>query len=486
MVFLVGQFIWGSMRKGFTVAEAIHWESPTGAGNLAQELAAKIRTAITNKTLRAGDRLPSSRSLASQLALSRGTVVNALELLTAEGLLKAQTGAGTFISDEAPCVQNINTKKRRAIVEPVHNTPAPKIDDTQTGLIDFRPCRPCVESFPLGIWRRCLSAASASVPSSDYADPQGSLHLRTVIAEYLRRARGLIASPDEIIITNGAVHAMHLIAANYLNDRSKVVMEDPGYPLARQIFELSGATLISCPVDNDGLRIDNIHKNTKFQLVYVTPSHQFPTGARLSLGRRRTIIEWAYQNGALVLEDDYDGEFRYYVPPLSPLATMSYGNVIYCGTFSKTLFPDLRIGFAVAPPEIINTITNYRTITEYAPNSIIQKALALFIADGHYERHIHRMRRIYSMKRKTLAQSLAALSKPVELSGLDSGINGLVKLCKPLRANTLSKHAIKNGVLAPTLSQYTASNKNRAEALVLGYGALSHNEITKGVNLLFR
>jgi len=467
------------------VADAIHWEGASDTQNLVQHVAAKIREAIAKNSLRSGERIPSSRELARQLGISRGTVVTALELLTAEGLLIAKVGAGTFVSDDARCVQNTETRPPFRFVEPSRQISEPRSDNSTTRLIDFRPCRPTLEAFPLAAWRRCLSAASASMPQSDYGDPRGAERLRESIACYLRRARGLSTMPDEIIVTNGAIHAMHLVATLYLNNRSKVVMEDPGYPLARQIFELSQAEIVSCRVDEDGLCIEDLPKAMKFRLVYVTPSHQFPTGGRLSLGRRRALIEWAFRNDALILEDDYDGEFRYDVPPLSPLAAMSHGNVIYCGTFSKTMFPDLRIGFAVAPKPIIDTLTKYRTITEYAPNNVIQLALALFIEEGHYERHIHRMRRLYASKRKILAQALEEVSERVELVGLDSGINGLVRLHGQTRATTLSKKAQKNGALVPPLSLYTTMDQHIEEALVLGYGALSEDDIRRGVDIIF-
>ncbi len=286
-------------------------------------------------------------------------------MLLAEGILEARIGSGAFVSEAARKTRHNLRPPNHPILEVPSFLLEPDVDLPAVAKIDFRPCRPSLEAFPLQAWRRCLSPADSATPSADYGEPLGHSQLRHAISDYLRRARGLTASPEEIIITNGAVHAMHLLAAIYLDKRSRVVVENPGYPLARQTFQLAGAEIISCGVDEEGLCVDRLPKKpTCVKFVYVTPSHQFPTGSRLSLSRRQALIDWADLHGIFVLEDDYDGEYRYDVPPLAPMASMDTHRVIYCRTFSKTMFPGLRIGFAVAPQPLIQLMAKMRTSTE--------------------------------------------------------------------------------------------------------------------------
>ncbi|MCR9193826.1 MAG: PLP-dependent aminotransferase family protein [Hyphomonas sp.] len=331
-----------------------------------------------------------------------------------------------------------------------------------------------------------MSAAASRLPSSDYGDPRGDEVLRQNILDYLRRARGLSATSDQIIITNGSVHAMHILSRLYLDEATKVVIENPGYPLARQTFELCGAGILTCPVDENGLRTDDLPiGNHGVKLVYVTPSHQFPTGHRLSLERRRALIDWADENGALIIEDDYDGEFRYDVPPLVPLAALSPNSVIYCGTFSKTMFPGLRIGFAIANRAVIDAMAAYRTISEYAPNAPLQMALAIFIAEGHFEKHVHRMSRIYASKRRKVADTLKDMNSPATLTGLDSGLSVLMTLPSSMSASNLSETAAKNDVLVPPVSRYDISVTPANDALALGYASASEEQISIGIRRIF-
>ena len=287
-------------------------------------------------------------------------------------------------------------------------TVIPDVDEPFVGELNFQACRPSLEAFPQKAWRRAAADAASRLPKSDYGDPQGELELRIAIAAYLCRARGLDVNAEEIIITNGAIQAMFLIANLYLSPEATVAFEDPGYPLARQTFEMTGAKILATPVDEQGLCVDKLPRdggNIKF--VYVTPSHQFPSGARMSIQRRQQLLEWAKRNNALILEDDYDGEFRYDIAPLPPMAAMSAsGFVIYMGTFSKTLFPSLRLGFAAGPKALIKEMISYRAVTDYQTNSLTQLTLASFIESGEFEKHVHRMRRIYAKKRLCLRNAI--------------------------------------------------------------------------------
>lgn len=457
------------------------------SGELSKQLVEQIRRAIVDGELQPGDRLPASRLLARELHVARGTVTTALETLVAEGLLEPRAGSGTYVSDDAArCAEPSQPVAQQPMAKlPVILQPA--VDTVLDASIDFRPCRPSLEAFPIAVWRRCLAAAGSAPPSPDYGDPRGDIRLRQTLVDYLRRARGLVFDVEQIIITNGAVHAMHLLAATCLDRRSKVVAENPGYRLARQSFEVAGATLIPCPVDDAGLVVERLPKRaSQVRLVCVTPSHQFPTGGRLSLGRRRDLISWAEQRDALIIEDDYDGEFRYDIAPLAPMAAMSNGCVVYCGTFSKSMFPGLRIGFAVAPKRLIDALAAYRSIAEYAPNTVMQTALVHFIEAGHYDRHVHTMRRIYARKRKALADALSQSSFAAELKGLDSGLNACVRLRPGLTGTQLSASALKLGIDLPPIRHFAIDDSVADDSVVFGYAGLSLEQIERGVALLDR
>lgn len=471
---------------GQDVTLTLRWDLNTAAGSLSNQLIARIRQSIADGELLPGDRLPATRQLAQELGVARGTVTTAIELLVAEGVLVSRMGSGSFVSDDAlSCSGNSNAVANLLTAMP-RTLPEPDVDVVQSARIDFRPCGPSLELFPAAVWRRCVASAASAVPSSEYGDPRGDIRLREKIVAYLRRARGLTLTTDQIIITNGAVHAMHLLSALYLDSRSKVVVENPGYPLAHQTFQLSGASIIPCGVDNDGIQVHALPKNTKnIRMVYVTPSHQFPTGSRLSLGRRRALIDWADKHGVLVVEDDYDGEFRYDVPPLAPLAAMKNSCVVYCGTFSKTMFPGLRTGYAVAPQPLIDAMAKYRAMSEYCPNSITQSALVRFIEEGHYERHVHRMRRLYAAKRRALSDGLAAAGFPGEMEGLESGLNGLIRLDTGTKASSIAAKARKAGVFVPTIRRYAVDDTIKDDALVLWYSALTETQIKRGIKALF-
>jgi GntR family transcriptional regulator/MocR family aminotransferase len=454
-------------------------------GKLSQQLAEQLREAISAGELKPGDRIPASRQLARELTLARGTITTAIEMLLAEGFLEARIGSGTYVSEAARRTEHSSQRQNPSTLELPDFSFEPDVDLPAATKIDFRPCRPSLEAFPLQAWRRCLSLAGSATPSPDYGDPLGHSQLRGVISDYLRRARGLTASAEEIIITNGSVHAMHLLSAIYLDKGSRVIVENPGYPLAWQTFQLAGAEIISCGVDEEGLCLDHLpQKPTRVKFVYVTPSHQFPTGSRLSLARRQALIGWADKHDILIIEDDYDGEYRYDVPPLAPMASMDTHRVVYCGTFSKTMFPGLRIGFAVAPEPLIRLMAKMRTLTEYAPCTPTQVALSNFISTGHFERHIHKMRRIYRHKRMALVATLADLGIDAQVSGLDSGLSAMVRLGGKRSGSYYSNRAKKAGILAPSVLRYGFGAPIADNALIIGYAQPTTEQIVSGLEFL--
>jgi len=458
--------------------------APLHGENIAADIANQIRRMIDNDTLGAGAKLPASRTLATDLGVARGTVVTALETLIAEGFLVTRRGSGTFVSQacrETPS-RRLSTRKP----PPRIRTITADIDAPFSGPLNFQACRPSMEAFPQKAWRRAAADAASRRPHSDYGDPQGELELRIAISSYLCRSRGLEVCANEIIVTNGAIHAMHLVASLYLDERSGVAFEDPGYPLARQTLALSGANIVTIAVDEEGLRVSDLPTDSgQLKFIYVTPSHQFPTGQRLSLQRRKTLLDWACNNDVLILEDDYDGEFRYDIAPLPPLAAMcENGPVVYFGTFSKTMFPSLRLGFAAGSKDFIKEMADYRAVTDYQTNTLSQLALAAFIESGNFEKHVHRMRRLYASKRRCLREAIADTELGGDLTGTDSGINALIRLNTDISAANIADRARLQGIFVTPISRYYHSNSVPDNALVLGYGAASEAQIVEGISRL--
>lgn len=456
--------------------------APLEPGNLANSLTGQLRDMVAQGVLARGDRLPSSRALAGQLGVARGTVITALETLIAEGFLEARHGAGTFVSRACAATALIDAPQAPLGVLDL----APDVDAASAAAINFQPCRPSLAEFPQNAWRRCMADAAGATPMSDYGDPQGELELRVAIASYLCRARGLDIEADQILITNGAIGAIDLVARQYLLPGDGCVFENPGYPLARQVLQGRGATMHEISVDQDGLVTDELPTGPQRQrLAYVTPSHQFPTGGRLSLARRRALLDWACEQRALILEDDYDGEFRYDIAPLPPMLAMaSCGHVLYLGTFSKTLFPSLRIGFAAGDRRIIQRLTALRVATDYQTNTIVQRALARFIAAGQFERHVQKMRRVYARKRRLVQDAVSASSIDGEIVGIASGLDVCLRLNSRRSATNIAHRASLQGVAVVPMARYAGSSPVRDDALIIGYAAPNEEQIARGVDVL--
>lgn len=457
-------------------------------------VATAVRALIQEGVIRAGDRLPSSRQLASDLGCARGSVSTALEMLASEGLLETRPGTAARVAAAARWLGAPISDAGVASLPGVATMEPPDVDPLGQFAVDLRACRPSLERFPYARWRRCLSVTSGHALAADYGDPQGEVALRRQIAGYLRRARGLTCSYEQVIVTNGSVQAMDLLARVWLRPGDGVAYEDPGYPLARQVFRANQATLIPVSVDSEGLDVSALEQRSGVRLAYCTPAHQFPTGSQLSLERRYQLLRWARSTNSIVVEDDYDGEFRFDGPPLAPLATLDPLHVAYCGSFSKTLSPTLRIGYAVAHPDVIGAMTRARSVSEYACNSPLQLALARFIADGDFERHVARMRKAYARKRQVLMESLSRSPADVRLTGLASGLNALAELdsAQVLRG-VIQRAAAANIAIAP-LSRYRMSEAiggiagrgpEHEAALVIGFAEPSEMQIRAAIRELF-
>jgi GntR family transcriptional regulator / MocR family aminotransferase len=451
---------------------------------LQRQLAEQLREAVTAGDLTAGSRLPSSRVLARTLNVSRTVVVEALSELLADGYLVARQGSGTYVAKVAKQgagqlptkVQRVvsKTTERPALLLEI-DTPAPE------NVLEFRLGQPSTKELNMKQWRSVWRKAGQGLPD-DYGDPLGELALRQAITHYVRRSRGLLCTPDEVMITTGVVQSVDVMARALLRPQDKVAFEEPGYTLARQSFLAHGATLVPVPVDNDGLQIE--HLPASVVLLYCTPSHQYPLGGRLPIARRLALLEWATKQGVLILEDDYDSEFRYDAPPLPALASLSRSQVIYLGTFSKVLSPALRVGYIIAPREILGHLKPYKYLLDYHTATPVQLALAEFVGAGYLEQHVKRMRRVYAHKRYLLAETLRTVSKVAKLVGIEAGLHAMLDLGNK-DASKVAALVFKQGVKVKTLEGYYAGDVLR-QGLLLGYGGLTEDNLVKATQGVIR
>ena len=394
-----------------------------GRGPLYQQIYRGLRAAVLNGTLTAGERLPATRGLAEQLAVSRNVVLAAYQHLVDEGYAEARVGAGTYICSDLPDrLLGIAPEAPRSgatAPSPVRlsafgrrlKSMGPFADhDERQGpapAYDFRYGLALPDPSMLTVWRRLLTRHSRRLPM-EYANPQGSAPLRRQIAVYLGRSRGLTVAPSRVVITSGSQQALDLLIRLSAEPGDTIAIEDPGYRGARQVFKAAGLSLHACGVDQQGLIPDLLSTAEQPpRWVYVTPSHQFPTGAVMPLERRLFLLEWAGRHGAFIIEDDYDSELRYEGPPLEAMAALDrHQRVLYVGTFSKVLFPALRLGYVVLPEPMVDVFNRAKHLTDRHSPSLEQAVLADFFAEGHFDRHLRRMRRRNSTRLQALRRAL--------------------------------------------------------------------------------
>jgi GntR family transcriptional regulator / MocR family aminotransferase len=460
------------------------------------QIAEQLRRAIRQGLLRPGTRLPSTRSVAATLSISRNRVVQAYEELFSEGYLVGRIGSGTYVEQSLPDVSRpfqpvsfstagmprwLHTDERTVGVETLEGSPEP-------GTIVLQLGTPAMEPFPPDVWQRVWKRVGQERPPGTYGALSGDPELCRELAAYLGRARGIICAPEDLIITSGTSQALRLLALAALKPGDHIGFEEPGYPTARQVLHAHGAQLVPVPVDDDGLQVHALPREAEAPLmVYVTPSHQFPLGSRLSIARRLALLEWAQTSDSLIIEDDYDSEFRYDAPPLPALTGLDCaGRVAYLGTFSKVLTPTLRLGYLLAPPalrEEIERLKQRACLSNYAASWPVQRALALLLAEGHLERHIRRMRRLYAQKRALVGKILAPLSHLAPLRGLEAGLHAYLALHADLDPQQIIAGARERKVIVTTLDAYYLGTPDR-KGLLLGYGGLSLEELSRGVQIL--
>jgi GntR family transcriptional regulator / MocR family aminotransferase len=486
----------------------VFWVKLDGDGSLHRQLYRALRSAILDGRLGPDDRLPSTRSFARELGLSRNTVLQAVDQLVAEGYASGRVGSGTYVAAELPRPSSPPTRlggdATSTVVLP------PRLSDTGERLaqvaapgraswspwqellpFDFRYGEPSYADLPMDTWSRLLGrrARRLSARRLAYQAPGGAVELREALAGYLARARGVVCSADNIVIVHGSQQAVDLTARLLVNPGDPVVLEEPHYTGFSFCLRAAGAELVHVRVDEHGLRTDDLEGVPDARLVCVTPSHQYPMGSVLSLPRRLALLEWAARRDAYVLEDDYDGEFRFDGKPIECLQALDRGGrVIYAGTASKLLFPALRIGWIVAPPALAPYFLNAKALADTGTPSLEQLALADFIAEGHLERHARRARIRTGARRDALLECVSSeLGTRVEVLGASAGLHVLMRIpgVEAAEVPRLRQACRELGVGVYPASPFYASPPAEAQVL-LGYAALPEETIREGVRRLRR
>jgi GntR family transcriptional regulator / MocR family aminotransferase len=457
------------------------------------------RSAIVDGGLRPGERIPSSRVLGQELGVSRFPVLNAYAQLLAEGYFMSRIGAGTVVStslpDQPPSgVSNVAHPAAvirsgpRPVAKRSSLLPWPHPSPWLLGWGAFGVGQVAVDQFPIHIWSDLVARRSRimSARSLHYSDGMGSPALRETIAGYLRTSRSVRCTPEQIMIVSGSQQALEITARVLIDPGSRVWMEEPGYHLARRVFSLAGSKIIPVPVDSEGLNVAaGIRLGRTARLAYVTPSHQFPLGHTMSASRRLQLLDWAQKTGGWIVEDDYDSEYRYESLPIASVQGVdSNARVIYIGTFSKVVFPSLRLGYVVIPPDLVQSFLTVRRIIDIAPAGLYQDVLADFMKDGHFARHIRRMRVVYRERRSALVESIEReLGSTIEILGSEAGMHLTVVLPRRSRDLEIAQRAAKQGLWIWPLSDAYFSDATRS-GFILGFGSTPAEQIPEAVRKL--
>ncbi|GAA3156513.1 PLP-dependent aminotransferase family protein [Planomonospora alba] len=496
--------------------------------SLTVQLGDRLREAIRGGALAPGERLPSTRALARQLAVSRTVVTDAYQQLYAEGWIEGRHGSGTYVADLGPSRPgpgNAGPGAGPSAVPAGGRAPAggaagrtegaARIRDAGPGaappghglrtaapdgafqadrrdgrghgghagsgpdgaaVIDLRPGRPWVRDYDEAAWRRAWRAA-ADLPPGDGVDPCGLPRLREALARHLRRARTVPAGPENIMITRGTGSGLDLVAATVLRPGDRAGVEEPGWRRARSILAARGAEIVPCPVDSDGVVVEELPEDLR--LLYTTPAHQYPLGGRLPIARRERLLAWARRSGAVVVEDDYDAEFRYDVAPLPALYGLDPARVVLLGTLSKSLSPDVGVGWLVAAPELLEAVARTRAELADRTSGPAQQAVAVLLERGDLDRHLRRMRREYARRRAALVAALGP-----RVTGDTAGLHVTIEL-PGHEVGPLVEAARARGVLLDTVEHHHHGPPGR-HGLVVGYGSASLAQVRRGAAILAR
>ena len=462
-----------------------------------------FRSAILAGHLTPGQRVPSTRQLAAELGVSRIPVLGAYEQLHAEGYLETFVGAGTCVARSIPERATLIGRPSLRHGSPRASTSGgPRRTSRLAGTIfqtdqswlgnpgAFRISLPALDQFPVTPWVRLVNRHARRVTRAmmAYGDPMGESALREAIAEYVGAARAVQCDASQIMVTTGSQQGL-LIAAHVLLDaRDAVWVEDPAYPGARQALLAAGARMVPVPVDDEGLDVARgARAAPSARAVYITPSHQHPLGVTMSATRRMTLLDWASRAGAWIIEDDYDSEYRFDSRPIASLHSMDAdARVIYVGTFSKVLFPALRLGYVVVPKDLVPMFSAMRDASDVFSSTLYQAVVTDFIREGHFARHIRRMRMVYMERRRVLVDALRKeAGDRLEVIGAAAGLHLAALLQPDVNDEAVARRAAKHGVLVTPLSSCYVKRPARG-GLVLGYGGTTPDEIRDGVKALAR
>ncbi|MBB5910329.1 MocR-like pyridoxine biosynthesis transcription factor PdxR [Actinoalloteichus hymeniacidonis] len=442
-------------------------------GNRERTLEAALRTGIREGRLAAGSRLPSSRDLAAQLGVARGTVTSAYAQLAAEGYVTSRRGSGTSVAKVAG--SESNSASRAVSVR----SAAP--------LWDLRPGLPALAAFPRAAWLGALRLGLAELADHDlgYPEPAGLPALRTELAAYLGRVRSVHADPGDLIITHGAAEGFSLLATLLRRSgHQTIAVEDPGHPGQPQLFAEHGLSTTPIPVDDRGLRIDALTA-AEVRAVLVTPAHQFPLGVAMAADRRRELVDWARRVNGVILEDDYDAEHRYDRPAIGSIHSLAPAHVVYLGSVSKTLAPALRLGWLVSPAGMGAELARIKLFRDLGTGTLEQAALSQLIRNGGYDRHLRRTRRINRDRRDALAGALATRLSSWRVRGPAAGLHLVVELPAGSDDRLVSAALAEAGVAAPALSSYARGDAGvPVPGLVLGYASMSVDRLRAAVDAL--
>jgi GntR family transcriptional regulator/MocR family aminotransferase len=438
------------------------------ADPLYRQIYLRIKDAIAQGSLLAGSRLPSVRGLASDLGVARATVESAYGQLIAEGFLQSRGQAGTYVSPQLqnlPVRAALTTEVLPAVAaNPLH--PSGATQPFQLGL-------PALDAFPRALWQRIVGRQLRTAPLAAMAHPstQGLPELRAAIVNYLQLSRGINCRPEQVFICAGYQALLDLVIGTLLKTGDEVWLEDPGYPVTLPLFRAAGMQPVAVPVDEQGMNIAvGVAAAPRARMAVLTPTHQSPLGVSLSLARRMALLEWAQQQGAWILEDDYDSEVRYHGRPLPPLKSLDrQGRVLYAGTFSKTLFPALRMAYLVVPLEQVDAFGRSSLLRGCGCPPLMQASVADFIHQGHFYRHLKRMRPLYRQRREWLAQALARqLGEYLTVSSQAGGIQLLARLTAKGLDRRIAQEAWQRGLSIQALSDWHIASA-AGDGLLMGF-----------------
>jgi GntR family transcriptional regulator/MocR family aminotransferase len=450
-----------------------------------------LRRAILDGLLRPGQRVPSTRALALELDVSRLPVLTAYDQLLHEGYLQGRIGSGTFVSAAVPddllrppASPDATASLPRAQRAP---HPPPPVRD-EGGLGPFRMSLPALDQFPHTAWARLVARHAHALTHAEmaYGDPAGLVPLRLAIADHLRAARAVRCEAEHVLIVSGSQAALRLAAAVLLGHGDRVAMEEPGSPLARAALSAGGAEVVPVPVDEEGMSVASLRRrDRRVRAAYVTPSHQYPLGTSMTAARRFALLDWAERRGAWLLEDDYDSEYRYVSRPLGALQGMdAHERVVYIGTFSKVLFPAVRVGYLVVPPSLWQRFVDAREAFDLFSPTLYQLALAEFLREGHFARHLRHMRGVYMARRDALLTGLARHCRDrVTVHNDDAGLHVAVWLSAGLDDEDVVRRMASRGLTATALSTCYAGPARRS-GLLLGFGGSTEQRLLEATRVL--